>query len=96
MSQGSEFAHRIFGKGKAGFVCVDVEGEYAAIGTIVLLLGRMISLRANDQKIERKREASAPALSHCVVSIATHSNRHGLLVKREENSLSISPRRRQT
>lgn len=45
MSQRSKLAHRIFGEGKAGFVCIDVEGEYAAIGAVVLLLARMISLK---------------------------------------------------
>jgi hypothetical protein len=50
MSQRSELAHRIFGEGKAGFVCVDVESEYAAIGAVVLLLARMISFEASDKK----------------------------------------------
>lgn len=50
MSQRSELAYRIFGKRKAGFVCIDVKGEYAAIGAIVLLIMRMISLEAYDKK----------------------------------------------
>lgn len=49
MSQRSELAHRIFGEGKAGFVCVDVKGEYAAIGAVILLLARMVSFEAYDK-----------------------------------------------
>lgn len=38
MSQCSELAHRIFGEGEAGFVCIDVEGEDAAIGAVILFI----------------------------------------------------------
>lgn len=53
MSQRPELAHRIFGKGKAGFVCVDVECENAAIGAIILLIARMISLILAGKGTER-------------------------------------------
>lgn len=59
MSQGPELAHRIFGEGKAGFVCVDVEGENATIGAVILLLARMISFvsckEGNGEKEARTR-----------------------------------------
>lgn len=51
MSQRSKLAHCVFGEGKAGFVCINVEGEYAAIGAVVLLLVRMISLGAYYKKV---------------------------------------------
>lgn len=59
MSQGPELAHRIFGEGKAGFVCVDVEGKNATIGAVILLLARMISIvsckEGNGEKEARTR-----------------------------------------